>query len=847
MVFLADQPFRVVFAAALDAMVVSDAQGRLLEVNAAASELLGSPLEALAGREWGSLVSCPQQLSGLLGLLAVGQSGRGALELNLTGGVSKTVEYSLSAAGDGSLGLLILRDVTERIQRERELLADQQKFQTLFQILPAGVAITDAVGTLIEVNPAFERIFGLSASQQLDLTYDVSDWQIIYPDGSPMPPEDFASVQALQQQRPILGKEKGILRPNGEIAWIEVNAAPIPLEGYGVVITYIDRTKRKAAELALQNNELRLRQIIEAINVHVFLKSADDDQVLYVSPAYEQLYGQTVGDFNQDPNGWLERVHPEDRDVLRAIVEQDWNLTSLQSKEYRIIRPDGSYIWVLDSVAPIVGDTGQNQFIAGIAFDITDRKEAQLALVEQAEREWLLRTLTHQIRRSLNIDEILDEAVENFRHLLKADRVVICRLLPNTNGDMITESTGVDWPAVKGSDTKNSFFREIWGKPYCPEMFVAIDDIQQVNLSDADRQLLKKFNILAHLEVPIVIDNAVWGLLCVHYCGSPHGWQDWEIHLLQTVADQLAIAIYQADLFHDSQVWAETLEHQVEDRTADLQQALAFESTLRYVTDQVRSSLDEAEILQAVVEGLGRGLKADGCYVSRYHEDSLYYTVDYEWTLVHPSIKGRTYTANLDIMKQFFQHQGIQYCINHPDASWVTIAVFLISFDPGIQYGFMTIARPKTSFFSPGEIRLAEQVAMQCSIAIRQARLYQSSQSQVEKLQELNRLKQDFIDTISHELRTPLTSMKLAITMLEKFPHNPAKQEQYLAILKSEWNRELNLVNGLLELQSLESSNRIYTQSIVDVGAWLSSLVEPFRVRCEQHQQVLQIEWDPRL
>ncbi|MGF1577395.1 MAG: PAS domain S-box protein, partial [Cyanophyceae cyanobacterium] len=671
---LGDQPFRVILAAALDAMVVSDAQGRLLEVNAAASELLGSPMEALVGQTWGSLVSSPQQLSGLLGVLVAGESGRG--ELELTGeGVSKIVEYSLSSTSEGSQSLLILRDATERIQREKGLLADQQMFQTLFEILPVGVAITDATGNLIKVNPASERILGLSISEQLDRTYDAPDWQIIYPDGRPMPAEDFASVKALQQQRPIFGEEQGILHPNGDIAWIEVNAAPIPLKGYGVVITYIDRTERKAAELELQNSELRMRQILEAIDVMFFIKSADNHRALYVSPAYEKIWGRTCESFYQDPSSWIEGIHPDDRDALMKIVDQDLSLTSpTDSKEYRIVRPDGSYIWVADSIAPILGKTGKVEYITGIVMDITARKEAQLVLMQQAEREHLLRTLTQNIRQSLDIDQILAGAVEGVRHLLGADRVVICRLEQDRSGDMITESVGMGWPVVQGSHVQNPCFKEIWGQQHCPETFISIDNIQQFKMSGSDQKLLKSLHIRALLDVPIVKDDAVWGLLCVHHCGTYHTWQDWEIHLLQNVADQLAIAIHQSDLFRQSQIWAANLEGQVKEHTADLQEALAFESTLRYITEQVRSSLDEAEILQAVVESLGQGLKADGCYVSHYHEDRLHYTVDYEWTSVHLSIKGRTYTTNLDRKEQLYRDQGIQHCFNHLDAGWVTAA-----------------------------------------------------------------------------------------------------------------------------------------------------------------------------
>jgi signal transduction histidine kinase len=75
-----------------------------------------------------------------------------------------------------------------------------------------------------------------------------------------------------------------------------------------------------------------------------------------------------------------------------------------------------------------------------------------------------------------------------------------------------------------------------------------------------------------------------------------------------------------------------------------------------------------------------------------------------------------------------------------------------------------------------------QQVANQCAIAIRQARLYQTATAQVESLEKLNQLKDDFLSTVSHELRTLITNMKMALQMLKVSP-TAERRERYLEIL----------------------------------------------------------------
>jgi signal transduction histidine kinase len=92
-----------------------------------------------------------------------------------------------------------------------------------------------------------------------------------------------------------------------------------------------------------------------------------------------------------------------------------------------------------------------------------------------------------------------------------------------------------------------------------------------------------------------------------------------------------------------------------------------------------------------------------------------------------------------------------------------------------------------------------------------QAKLSEKMRQQLEELQQLNKLKDDFLSSMSHELNTPLTTMKIAIKMLRQPYCTPERQTKYLDILEQEWNREYNLIKDLLTLQQVET-NRLNTQ-----------------------------------
>ncbi len=137
---------------------------------------------------------------------------------------------------------------------------------------------------------------------------------------------------------------------------------------------------RQRVEAALAESETRFQLIANNINQFFFLHSADECDYLYVSPAYETIWGRSCESLYQNPNSWLEAVHPEDRSkVLQSLVEQHNGLPV--KRDYRVVQPNGSIRWVVTYLDPIY-EAGELVRWAGLTDDITDRKIAEATLLD---------------------------------------------------------------------------------------------------------------------------------------------------------------------------------------------------------------------------------------------------------------------------------------------------------------------------------------------------------------------------------------------------------------------------------------------------------------------------------
>ncbi|GAB4475002.1 MAG: hypothetical protein OHK0037_36140 [Elainellaceae cyanobacterium] len=279
-----------------------------------------------------------------------------------------------------------------------------------------------------------------------------------------------------------------------------------------------------------------------------------------------------------------------------------------------------------------------------------------------------------------------------------------------------------------------------------------------------------------------------------------------------------------------------------------IQQALSYEALVKRITDSVRDSLDESQILQTAVQALGQELAVVCCDAALCNPEQTLSTICYEHTDSLPSALGTVFeipSEFSEVHSLLLRGEYCQFCfiLPHPVrpiARTLTVLACPILDDQGVL-GDLWLFKSQGAIFSEPEVRLVQQVANQCAIALRQARLYEASQIQVKALEDLNRLKDDFLSTVSHELRTPITNIKMAIKML-KLSQQDERREQYFKILQAECDREADLINDLLDLQRLASGTRALNLEPIHLQDWVLHIVESFQERTRTRQQILQIE-----
>jgi signal transduction histidine kinase len=449
---------------------------------------------------------------------------------------------------------------------------------------------------------------------------------------------------------------------------------------------------------------------------------------------------------------------------------------------------------------------GSPYAVCGIAVDITPLKQAQDLLLKEAERERLLGALLRRIRQDLDLQSILQTTVAEVREVFQVDRVMIYQLQEGVGGFVAAESVADPWPSHLGRRVWDACLRQDPCYRKYQEGFVqAIANVATANLDPCYRELLESFQAQANLVIPIRRGEDLWGLLVAQHCQSSRPWQEWEIRLLQELSDQLAIALQQAQLYEQLQALNQTLEEKVRQRTSELQRSLQFEALLKRITDRVRDSLDEAEILNTALRELGENLNADGCDIGLYNADLTLSAISYEYcprlgSALHTCIPFAQYP---DLYAQLLRGEPCIFCLL-PDAPRQGSVLVCPLRDGEQVLGDLWVFRSSEESFDEQEMNLVAQVANQCAIGLRQARLFRAAQEQVQALERLNRLKDDFISTVSHELRTPLASMKMALKMLQMAPTGE-KRAQYLAIAERECQREIELINDLLDLQRLQA------------------------------------------
>jgi len=284
----------------------------------------------------------------------------------------------MSSSGE-FLGLVgINQDITERVQTEQALLSSEEKFRQFAENAREVFWMTNLTGTeTLYVSPIYDEIWGRSCASLYERPMD---WlEALHPDD-----RDLAHAMLMRQLTgEIIDSEYRIRKPNGEERWIRDRAFPIrDHSGEMIRIAGIaeDITERKCAEQALRSSEGRFRQLAENIHEVFRIIPIAADETLYVSPAYEQIWGRSLDSIYQNPESWREAIHPDDKAEADHMAKHQLRGESVEV-EYRIQTPAGQQKWIRDRAFPVRDQNGEVIRIVGIAEDISEHKRVEQAVI----------------------------------------------------------------------------------------------------------------------------------------------------------------------------------------------------------------------------------------------------------------------------------------------------------------------------------------------------------------------------------------------------------------------------------------------------------------------------------
>jgi signal transduction histidine kinase len=572
--------------------------------------------------------------------------------------------------------------------------------------------------------------------------------------------------------------------------------------------------------------------------------------LVYVSDGIRRLTGLEPEEAIAHPEGLLILVHPSDRDQFYMGLNQSIATSPLFQHKHRLNTMLEEVKWI-QHYARFLPTAQGDVLMEGVCLEIPNSVPAPQLEGFCSLSAKLFIELTQRIHQTLHLSEILNITVTEVRRLLQADRVIFSQVLSNDNIVNIAESVGRQWSSMLNQNTYNAWSQEQIDL-YRQGHIQIVENTEYAILPEPVIQRLHQHQAKAVLIVPILFQSQLWGLLAIHSCTGSRSWDDIEVEFLQQFSFQVGIAIQRSNLYQQLEQLNHDLERKFRARTAELELAFEFEATLKRITDKVRDSLDENQILQTAVQELALAIGVSGCNAALYDLDQGTSTIYYEYAATVSPSQGRVayMKAFPKIYEQLFQGLAFQFCSITPSPVRGHVAMLTcpILDDQGVL-GDLWLINHKFYAFSEQEIRLVQQVANQCAIALRQARLYKAAQNQVAELERLNGLKDDFLSTVSHELRTPIASIKMATQMLELtlnkaglLKANNSPIARYLQILQSECNREINLVNDLLDLSRLETDTESLKLVSMPLQDWLSHLIEPFVERTEKQHQQLQVK-----
>ncbi len=251
------------------------------------------------------------------------------------------------------------------------------KYRALFDSFPVGITVSDASGRIIETNEMAGKLLGVGKGAQNENSADAPRQRFVRLDGTDLPPEEWAGNIALKEKRAVTHCEMGIAKSNGQVTWLDTGAAPLPVEGLGVVVTYTDISENIAARKKQSENEAKFRLFFENAGFYGYMLSPDGFIVDVNNTALSAL-GYSRDEIIGRP---LSALYAKESLVQAEKAFQRWQENGrVGNAELVVQAKDGARRHILLSADSVRDDSGRIVHSTSIQVDITDRKKIEAHL-----------------------------------------------------------------------------------------------------------------------------------------------------------------------------------------------------------------------------------------------------------------------------------------------------------------------------------------------------------------------------------------------------------------------------------------------------------------------------------
>lgn len=783
----------------------------------------------------GLLPGADRGCSALVLPLIAEEQGLGILVLFRTAGSTPFAPGDVSGVRVlGDMAALALRPVLARPRSSPSAAVvdpHEQRFHLLVEsIQDYGIFMLDPEGRITTWNTGAERIKGYTADQILgkhvSTFYTEDDRARRHPDHELRLAARDGSYQ----------EEGWRVRRDGSCYWAHATISAMR-DANGHLIGFAgvtrDLTERRKAAEALRDSEERFRQLAENAREVFWLFTSGLEQALYVSPAYERVWGRPIETLFRDPGSWLEAVHPEDRERALACAEELQERET--SVELRVVHPDGSVRWLWVRGFPIRNEKGEVIRLGGVTEDITDEKAA----------EWRLRFLA-EAGRVLGTSLDYHETLRNVARLAVPSTADWCMVDVLEDGRLQRlgvahtdpEKEALAWEIARRYPPDPSAGAGVAqalrsGEPIVwPELSDEI--LRRVALDEEHFRLLSELGLRSSMILPMIARGRTLGAISFVAAESGRSFGPEDLPFAQEIAARAALAVDNARLYT-----------QATEARGEAERRAREEAALRRAAEAVTATFTIEDVIQQVAANSLRATSADGAFVKRIHSDGHEVEVVAAVGQKVPPLGARTpYHGSYT---QLVMESGEPVLVPSLVAATQAVsdgimdqcgecsAMVIPLIDAGEAIGTLVLTRDlERHGFRIDEMERARAFGDLASLAFRKIHLLQESEQRREDLELVMESRARLIRGFSHDVKNPLGAADGYLALIEDgIVTEPGKLEFSIGRARRAIRSALDLIQDLSELARAEAGHVEVDLAAVDVREVAREMEEEYRAQAE--------------